>query len=66
MADLELRKVVKRFGSAQVIHGIDLAIRVRPAPLDDSDLVVRVLVEDRALLLASPDYLDRQGRPEDP
>ncbi len=47
-------------------EGIDLAIRVRPAPLDDSDLVVRVLVEDRALLLASPDYLDRQGRPEDP
>ncbi len=27
MADLELRKVVKRFGSVQVIHGIDLAIR---------------------------------------
>ncbi len=27
MADLELRKVVKRFGAAEVIHGIDLAIR---------------------------------------
>ena len=27
MAELELRKVVKRFGSAEVIHGIDLAIR---------------------------------------
>jgi multiple sugar transport system ATP-binding protein len=27
MADLELRKVVKRFGSIEVIHGVDLAIR---------------------------------------
>jgi len=27
MAELELRKVVKRFGSAEVIHGIDLQIR---------------------------------------
>ena len=27
MADLELRKVVKRFGSAQVIHGVDLHIQ---------------------------------------
>ena len=27
MADLELRKVVKRFGSAEVIHGVDLHIR---------------------------------------
>ena len=27
MADLELRRVVKRFGSAEVIHGIDLQIR---------------------------------------
>ena len=26
MADLELRKVVKRFGAAQVIHGVDLRI----------------------------------------
>ena len=27
MAELELRKVVKRFGSAEVIHGVDLAVR---------------------------------------
>ena len=26
MADLELRKVVKRFGAAQVIHGVDLRV----------------------------------------
>ncbi len=26
MADLELRKVVKRFGSVEVIHGVDLAV----------------------------------------
>src|SRR6478735_2069975 len=27
MAELELRKVVKRFGATEVIHGIDLGIR---------------------------------------
>ena len=27
MAELELRQVVKRFGAAEVIHGVDLAIR---------------------------------------
>jgi ABC-type sugar transport system ATPase subunit len=27
MAELELRKVVKRFGAIQVIHGVDLAVR---------------------------------------
>ena len=27
MAELELRKVVKRFGSAEVIHGVDLNVR---------------------------------------
>ncbi len=35
MADLELRKVVKRFGAVEVIHGIDLAI-------DDGEFVVFV------------------------
>ena len=35
MADLELRKVVKRFGGAQVIHGVDLRI-------DDGEFVVFV------------------------
>ncbi len=35
MADLELRKVVKRFGAAQVIHGVDLRI-------EDGEFVVFV------------------------
>ena len=35
MADLELRKVVKRFGAAEVIHGVDLGI-------EDGEFVVFV------------------------
>lgn len=35
-------------------EGIDLAIRVRPPPLQDSDLVMRVLGERAWCLLASP------------
>lgn len=35
-------------------EGVDIAIRVRPPPLDDSDLVVRVLAERNWSLAASP------------
>ena len=47
-------------------EGFDLAIRVREAPLEDTDLVVRVLAEDSAQMIASPSFLDRVGRPADP
>src|SRR5690606_39486409 len=35
-------------------EGIDIAIRVRPPPLEDSDLVMRVLAERGQCLVASP------------
>ncbi|VFR33238.1 Transcriptional regulator, LysR family [plant metagenome] len=38
-------------------EGIDIAIRVRPPPLEDSDLVLRVLVERGQCLVASPGLL---------
>lgn len=47
-------------------EGLDVAIRVRPPPLDDSDLVVRVLASDSSVLVASPRLLDREGRPQGP
>ena len=47
-------------------EGIDIAIRVRPAPLDDSDLVVKILSAADATLVASPAFLERVGRPADP
>lgn len=47
-------------------EGVDVAIRVRPLPLDDSDLVVRMLADDHALLVASPACLHRIGRPSSP
>ncbi|MCL4744194.1 MAG: LysR family transcriptional regulator [Burkholderiaceae bacterium] len=49
-------------------EAIDIAIRVRPPPLEDSDLVLRVLSERAQRLVASPALLERHGipgRPED-
>ena len=39
-------------------EGLDLALRVRPAPLEDSDLVLRVLGESRQCLVAAPRLLE--------
>lgn len=45
---------------------IDLAIRVRPPPLADSDLVLRVLADRGQCLVASPALLERLGAPSRP
>ena len=47
-------------------EGIDLAIRVRPPPLEDSELVLRVLAERRQCLVASPALLAAMGTPSAP
>ncbi|MCC5811865.1 MAG: LysR family transcriptional regulator [Ectothiorhodospiraceae bacterium] len=47
-------------------EGIDLAIRVRPPPLEDSDLVLRVLADRGQCLLASPELVRRMGEPDKP
>lgn len=48
-------------------EAVDIAIRVRPPPLEDSDLVLRVLADRSQCLLASPALLERCDRvPESP
>lgn len=47
-------------------EGIDLAVRVRPPPLQDTDLVMRVLGERSQCLVASADLLARHGKPHVP
>lgn len=47
-------------------EGIDVAIRVRPPPLKDSDLVMKVLGERSWCVLASPELLQHYGVPEVP
>jgi len=49
-----------------VAEGLDLAIRVRPPPLQDSDLVLRTLAERRQCLVAAPQLLARCGQPSGP
>lgn len=47
-------------------EGVDLALRVRPPPLEDSDLVLRVLAHRSQALVASPALWARQGAPQAP
>src|SRR5215468_10971822 len=47
-------------------EGVDVALRVRMKLDTDSDLVVRSFGHSNALLVASPGYLDRRGRPQQP
>ncbi|MGN1056257.1 MAG: LysR family transcriptional regulator [Comamonas sp.] len=42
-------------------EGLDLAIRVRFPPLEDSDLVMKVLSDSHQTLVASPDLINRMG-----
>lgn len=47
-------------------EGIDVALRVRPPPLEDSDLVMRVLAERGQCLVASPALVARHGPAQGP
>lgn len=47
-------------------EAIDIAIRVRPPPLQDSDLVMRVLSDRSQCLSASPALIERYGQPTAP
>jgi DNA-binding transcriptional LysR family regulator len=47
-------------------EAVDIAIRVRPPPLDDSDLVMKVLAERGQCLVASPALLERLDTPRIP
>ena len=47
-------------------EGIDVAIRVRPRPFDDSDLVLRVLADRGHCLVASQQLIERMGKPRMP
>jgi len=47
-------------------EGIDVALRVRTRLDDDGSLVMRSFGQIRELLVASPNYLKRMGRPQKP
>ena len=49
-----------------ISEGIDVAIRVRPPPLQDSELVLRVLTESAQCLVASAALLQQWGAPKLP
>lgn len=49
-----------------IAEGVDVAIRVRPRPFDDSDLVMRVLADRGHCLVASPSLVAEHGLPRSP
>ncbi len=49
-----------------VAEGLDMALRVRPPPLEDSDLAMRVLSDRGQCLVASPGLLQQLGTPQVP
>ena len=49
-----------------IAEGIDIAIRARPLPLQDTELVVRRLSDEGLCLVASPELVDKYGRPSQP
>jgi len=47
-----------------VDEGLDIAIRVRKPPLEDSDLVMRAFGPDEMILVASPELIAAHGKPQ--
>lgn len=47
-------------------EGLDIAIRVRPPPLQDSNLVLKELASERQCLVASPGLVAKYGLPHTP
>ena len=47
-----------------VDEGLDLAIRVRKPPLEDSDLAMRAFGSDEMVLVASPELIAAHGEPK--
>jgi DNA-binding transcriptional LysR family regulator len=49
-----------------ISEGIDVALRVRPPPLEDSELVLRVYAQRAQCLVGSPELVRRLGVPKVP
>jgi len=60
--ELDMRLTDNRLSLVE--EGLDLAIRI--GSLKDSSLIARKLADMPLVLCASPDYLERHGRPQDP
>ncbi|MDJ0390219.1 LysR family transcriptional regulator [Roseomonas sp. E05] len=62
--DLDVEVMTREIMGDLVADGIDVAVRFGPQPA--SSMVARRLLETRILTVASPGYLERNGRPQAP
>ena len=49
-----------------IAEGVDIALRARPLPLEDSELAVRMLSDEGLCLVGSPPLIEARGRPSEP
>ncbi len=49
-----------------ITEGIDIALRARPLPLEDTDLTARMLSDEGQCLVGSPSLIEARGRPSEP
>jgi len=49
-----------------IAEGVDVALRVRQPPLEDSELVLKVFGRDAGVLVSARACLERRGRPQTP
>lgn len=49
-----------------IAEGFDLALRVRPLPLEDSELILKVLSDRGQCLVVSPSLIEHYGTPKSP
>lgn len=64
--EVRLQLIVSNRRVDVINEGVDVAIRVRSRLDDDGSLVMRSFGQIQELLVASPRYLDRAGRPRTP
>ncbi|MDF3126789.1 LysR family transcriptional regulator [Rheinheimera sp. 1928-s] len=49
-----------------IAEGLDLALRARPLPLEDSELILKVLSDRGQCLVAAPSLIAQYGTPQNP
>jgi DNA-binding transcriptional LysR family regulator len=62
--DVTIKLIVNDRTVDMAEEGVDLAIRI--GTLEDSSLITRKLAQSRRVVVASPDYLAKYGRPKTP
>jgi DNA-binding transcriptional LysR family regulator len=62
--DVSVRLSLDNRDTDMAVEGYDLSLRI--GPVEETSLIVRKLAESRRIVAASPQYLEKHGRPQTP